>query len=137
MAKSRNAPIVRPLNQRPKKTIPPAPVSHPKRLLFSITAGILLCCLTGTRSSARPEHVILISCDGLRPDAVEFLGEKGAPYLHRLIKEGSYTHNARTDANYTVTLPLGQKRIGALKSMLFKIKKEMLKRRAKMYSKYW
>ena len=105
MAKSRNAPIVRPLNYRSEKTIPPAPVFHPKRLLFSITAGILLCCLTGTRSSARPEHVILISCDGLRPDAVEFLGEKGAPYLHRLIKEGSYTHNARTDANYTVTLP--------------------------------
>ena len=105
MAKGGNASIVRPLDYRVKKTTPPAPVFQPKRILFSITAGLLLCFLAGNPSFARPEHVIMISCDGLRPDAVEFLGEKGAPHLHRLIKEGSYTHNARTDANYTVTLP--------------------------------
>jgi hypothetical protein len=78
---------------------------HPGRFSFSIMAVLLLCHCAATRSLARPEHVILISCDGLRPDAVEFLGEKGAPNLYRLIKEGSYTHNARTDADFTVTLP--------------------------------
>ncbi len=50
-------------------------------------------------------HVIVISCDGMRPDAVAKLGEKGLPNLHRLMKEGAYTGNARTDKDYTVTLP--------------------------------
>lgn len=75
------------------------------RFLSSIAVAVFLLWLTDIQTPARPEHVILISCDGLRPDAVEFLGEKGAPHFHRLITEGSYTHNARTDADYTITLP--------------------------------
>ena len=63
----------------------------------------LLCSLAQDKN--KTEHVILISCDGLRPDAVEFLGEKWAPNFYRIIKEGAHTHNARTDFNYTVTLP--------------------------------
>ncbi len=50
-------------------------------------------------------HAILISCDGLRPDAVTTLGREGAPTLHRIMEEGAFTLNARTDADYTVTLP--------------------------------
>ncbi|MFT4547177.1 MAG: putative AlkP superfamily pyrophosphatase or phosphodiesterase [Verrucomicrobiales bacterium] len=50
-------------------------------------------------------HAILISCDGLRPDAVEKLGEERLPNLFRMIKEGVSTKNARTDKTQTVTLP--------------------------------
>lgn len=39
------------------------------------------------------EHVILVSIDGLRPDAIQAFN---APTLQRLIAEGSYTLSART-----------------------------------------
>ncbi len=50
-------------------------------------------------------YVMLISVDGLRPDALTTLGEQGAPHFYRLMKEGSFTLNARTDADATVTMP--------------------------------
>ena len=56
-----------------------------------------LIALSALPVSAKSEHVIVISCDGMRPDAIAQLGEKGLPNLHRLIKEGAYTGNARTD----------------------------------------
>lgn len=46
-------------------------------------------------------HVLLVSIDGLRPDAIE---KFGAPTLQRLIKEGSYSLSARTIMPST-TLP--------------------------------
>jgi len=54
---------------------------------------------------ATQKYVLLISVDGMRPDAIEVLGEEKAPNLHRIKKEGASTNNARTDATYTVTLP--------------------------------
>lgn len=51
------------------------------------------------------QHVVLVSVDGLRPDAITTLGEAGAPAFHRLMKEGAFTLNARTDHEFTVTLP--------------------------------
>lgn len=51
------------------------------------------------------QHVVLVSVDGLRPDALAALGEAGAPAFHRLMKEGAFTLNARTDYDFTVTLP--------------------------------
>ena len=56
-----------------------------------------------TEPAAR--RVVLVSVDGLRPDAVAVLGPGGAPALHRLRAEGASTHNARTDWSQTVTVP--------------------------------
>lgn len=45
------------------------------------------------RASMRTEHVIVISIDGLRPDAIDF---SGATTLQRMIREGSYSPQAQT-----------------------------------------
>jgi len=52
-----------------------------------------------------PSYVILISCDGMRPDAVEKLGARQMPNLFRLMAEGASTGNARADKTHTITLP--------------------------------
>ncbi len=51
------------------------------------------------------QHVILISIDGLRSDAIRELTPQGAPTFHYIINHGATTLNARTDPDNTVTLP--------------------------------
>ncbi|MXX59828.1 MAG: DNRLRE domain-containing protein [Rhodothermaceae bacterium] len=51
------------------------------------------------------DYVILISIDGLRPDAITSLGPEKLPNLCRFRAEGAWTDNARTDRDYTLTLP--------------------------------
>jgi hypothetical protein len=50
-------------------------------------------------------RVLAISIDGLNPRAIRKLGSKGAPSFHRLMREGAYTLNARTEYEMTKTLP--------------------------------
>lgn len=55
-------------------------------------------------SWATVSRVVLISFDGLRPDVISTFKEK-LPHFYQLIKEGATTLNARTDADFTVTIP--------------------------------
>ena len=50
-------------------------------------------------------RVLAISVDGLNPEALTVLGRRGSPHFHRLMDEGAYTLNARTEVEQTVTLP--------------------------------
>jgi predicted AlkP superfamily pyrophosphatase or phosphodiesterase len=49
--------------------------------------------------------VLAISVDGLNPRAITELGPAGAPTFHRLMREGAYTLDARTEREQTRTLP--------------------------------
>lgn len=49
--------------------------------------------------------VLVVSLDGLRPDAITKLGAEGTPNLHRLMAQGAFTLNARTAYESTKTLP--------------------------------
>jgi hypothetical protein len=51
------------------------------------------------------EHVVVVSVDGLNPDAITRLGPAGAPTFHHLMREGAFTLNARTEVEQTDTLP--------------------------------
>lgn len=65
---------------------------------FSLTA-------VNQGAAATVEYVVHVSVDGLRSDAVTYLGPGYLPNLHRMRIVGVYTDNARTDYDYTVTLP--------------------------------
>jgi arylsulfatase A-like enzyme len=78
-------------------------------------AGLLLCTLAlvapspGATSESRTEapetQVLAISIDALNPAALTALGREGTPHLHRLMDEGAYTLNARSQVESTRTLP--------------------------------
>lgn len=52
----------------------------------------------------RYQDVLIISIDGLRSDALQAIAPERVPHFTRLMK-GANTLNARTDPDYTVTLP--------------------------------
>lgn len=63
-------------------------------------------CTAGTPVEPGPvRHVVLVSVDGLNPQAITQLGPAGAPAFHRLVAEGVSTLNARTVFEATQTLP--------------------------------
>lgn len=61
---------------------------------------------TSTPTSEVPERrVVAISIDALSSRALREVGREGAPVLHRLMREGAATLNARTVVEQTDTLP--------------------------------
>ncbi len=71
--------------------------------IFVLLVGIILSPSVNAQSDVK--HVILISVDGLKSQALTSLPSDQLPNFNRLIKEGSSTFNARTDPDYTLTLP--------------------------------
>lgn len=51
------------------------------------------------------KRVVVISLDGLNPRAIRRLGSEGLPHLHRMLRNGAGTLNARSQVEQTVTLP--------------------------------
>lgn len=90
---------------------------HPSRRTLSALLGLAL---AGSVAAA-PAHarvtpgvgaesvpvdmVVAVSIDGLRSSALKQLGAERAPVLHRLVREGASTLNARTARELTDTLP--------------------------------
>lgn len=75
-----------------------------------LTTGCLLsivACLPTLRAADAPriEHVIHISVDGLRPDAITTWGPAELPGFYRMRRDGLFTDNARADYHNTTTVP--------------------------------
>lgn len=68
-------------------------------VLFTVNAE------ANTAVDQKVSHVVIISVDGLRPDAITVLGKQYAPSFYYLMSNGAFTLNARTDPDWTITMP--------------------------------
>jgi hypothetical protein len=77
------------------------------RMRSLLLAGLVLCLLAvSARAEKTADYVIQISVDGLGASWLQALLDKGElPTFTRLQQEGAFTHNARTDWDFTITLP--------------------------------
>ncbi|NJO16040.1 MAG: sulfatase-like hydrolase/transferase [Thioploca sp.] len=78
---------------------------HSLLLTLLINLGLSLLVLPFLAQAEMVEHVIIISFDGLRPDALTILGTNNLPAFYKVIQEGASTLNARSDYDKTETLP--------------------------------
>jgi predicted AlkP superfamily pyrophosphatase or phosphodiesterase len=77
-----------------------------KARLFALTVAIVCLAAGSVRAEKVTDHVIQISVDGMGSSYLQALLDQGElPTFKRLQEEGAYTHNARTDYDFTITLP--------------------------------
>lgn len=84
------------------------PNSDASRALTGAGAPSTATVLTAASSSSaddRVNRVLAISVDGLNPRAITQLGASKAPNFYRMMREGAWTFNARTEQELTKTLP--------------------------------
>ncbi len=74
------------------------------RYLICSVLALSICIQSDAEVSQTVDHVIHISVDGLRPDALTTLGPTETPNFYRLRMEGTFTDNARTAPDVTVTM---------------------------------
>lgn len=81
--------------------------AHPDTGSFGPTPGLTTSSAAAgaPRLEARTTKVLVISVDSLSSTAIRRLGPDRAPTLHRLIRQGASTLNARTEREQTETLP--------------------------------
>jgi hypothetical protein len=75
-------------------------------VLAAVGLAVFNPALTSTARAAAAHYVIQISVDGLGSTYLQAMIDEGQlPNFKRLRDEGAWTHNARTDFDYTITLP--------------------------------
>lgn len=75
------------------------------RIMILIIVIFSLSAAGAGNAAAAVEYVVHVSVDGLRSDVISLLGPDNLPNLHRMRIAGIFTDNARTDYDYTNTLP--------------------------------
>jgi hypothetical protein len=71
----------------------------------AVLIGIVAAARAAQASPQPVDHVMLVAVDGLRSDVWTAWPPDVLPHLHRLRATGAGTLNARTDDEYTVTIP--------------------------------
>lgn len=84
---------------RPADAPAAAPAAHSTDAARSADAS------AGASADDTVRHVVVVSIDGLSVRAVRLLGEDRAPAMHRMIRNGASTLDARTLHELTTTLP--------------------------------
>lgn len=69
-----------------------------------VILGVLGRAVPQAASAGQFQHVVLVSIDGLRPDAIDERADGTTPTLARMLR-GPNTMNARADPEITITLP--------------------------------
>lgn len=83
-------------------------ICNARTALLVATTALAMCGGAAAPLSAAPApeaQVVAISIDGLHTEAITRLGAEEAPALHRMMREGASTLNARTAVEQTETLP--------------------------------
>jgi len=81
--------------------------TYGSRVLGGVLAAVAMSCAAmSAQATGAAQYVIQISVDGAAANFLQYqINDEQLPNFKRFHTEGAWTHNARTDFDYTVTLP--------------------------------